>query len=86
MTVTTDQFIANVKRRITIPASQALMSDEDILAHGDHQMRVRVLPMIKSIRQEFFVNKKGILASMIIHWGLPWVGLLLLILIPFIKF
>jgi len=59
MTVTTDEFIANVKRRITIPASQALMSDTDILAHGDHQMRVRVLPMIKSIRQEFFVVKKN---------------------------
>ena len=59
MTVTTDQFITNVKRRITIPASQALMSDEDILAHGDHQMRVRVLPMIKSIRQEFFVVSKN---------------------------
>lgn len=63
MTVTTDQFIANVKRRITIPASQALMSDEDILAHGDHQMRVRVLPMIKSIRQEFFVVKKDQLVT-----------------------
>jgi len=63
MTVTTDQFIANVKRRITIPASQALMSDEDILAHGDHQMRVRVLPMIKSIRQEFFVVKKNQLVT-----------------------
>lgn len=57
MTVTTDQFVTNVKRRVTIPASQALLSDLDILAFADHQMKVRLLPMLTSLRQEFFVVK-----------------------------
>ena len=57
MTTTCDQFVANVKRRVTIPASQALLSDLDILAFGDHQLRVKVLPMMTSLRQEYFVVK-----------------------------
>lgn len=57
MTVTTDQFVANVKRRVTIPASQALLTNEDILAFADHQLKVRILPMLTGLRQEFFVVK-----------------------------
>lgn len=57
MTVTCDQLVANVKRRITIPASQALLTDADILAFADHQLRVKILPMLTGLRQEFFVVK-----------------------------
>ncbi len=38
-----------------MPASQVLMNDADILAIADYVTKSKVVPLIKSVRQEFFV-------------------------------
>lgn len=57
MAYTTSDFLTSVKRAVTIPASQIRFDDDDILAIGDEQMSTFLLPIITSIRQEFFVVK-----------------------------
>lgn len=55
MTITSDAFLTSLKRRITLPASQVLLNDTDLLAMADYVMRTKVVPLIKSVRQDFFV-------------------------------
>jgi uncharacterized membrane protein len=57
MAVTADRLIAGVKRRITIPASQALITNEDILQYADDCIKYKLVPLIKSVVQDFFVTK-----------------------------
>lgn len=57
MTITSDQFVDSLKRRITMPASQALMNNTDILRMADYATKQKVVPLIKSVRQEYFVVK-----------------------------
>lgn len=56
MTVTSDRIISGVKRRITTPSSQVLMTDADILAIADDVTRAYLVPLFVSIRQDFFVT------------------------------
>ncbi len=56
MAITTAQYVASVKRNVTVPNSQIRFSDADILAMGDEQMMILMTPMISSLRQEFFVR------------------------------
>lgn len=57
MTVTSDEFLAAVKRLVTVPAQQELLSDEDILALGTDVMRDAITPMILSVDEDYFVTK-----------------------------
>jgi len=60
MTITTDTFLAAVKRTVTVPNDQTRFSNADILAMGDEQMMILMLPMITSLRQEYFVRKEAV--------------------------
>lgn len=55
MAKTADRLLEGVKRRCVIPANQALLSDTDILAVADDIIASRMVPMMLSIRQDFFV-------------------------------
>lgn len=55
MSLTSNEFLANIKRRVTMPASQVLMTDTDILKSADYIIRSKLIPLIKSVRQDFFV-------------------------------
>ena len=55
MAKTTTQFLSAVKRRISMPENQALLSDEAILEIGDEVMRAYVVPTLISVRQDYFV-------------------------------
>lgn len=55
MAKTTTEFLESVKRRISIPAQQALIDDDDILDLGDECLAAYVVPMIISTRQDYFV-------------------------------
>jgi hypothetical protein len=56
MAVTVDSFLAEVKRLITVPANQALMTDDALLLMGDEASQSYVVPLLLSLRQEYFVT------------------------------
>lgn len=56
MTITADRFLEGLKRRVTVPASQVLMLDADLLAIADDIIRAYLIPLFVSVRQDFFVT------------------------------
>ncbi len=60
MTITTTDFLASVKRNVTMPANQIRFTNADILAMADEQTQILMLPLITSLRQEFFVVKEDV--------------------------
>lgn len=56
MAVTADRLLTGVKRRISMPASQVLLLDSDILQLADDVIKERVVPLLRSVRQDFFVR------------------------------
>lgn len=56
MAVTSDRFLSGLKRRIVLPASQPLMSDDDLFEMADDTVKAKLIPLIKSINQDFFVT------------------------------
>lgn len=56
MSVTSDQLVKGVKRRITMPASQSLLNNADILEVADSIISSRLLPLLESTNQEYFVR------------------------------
>lgn len=60
MTYTADDLIKSVKRGITIPNFQALMGDDDLLALADEETLSLILPIILSLRLEYFVVKESV--------------------------
>lgn len=60
MAVTTTQFLDAVKRGCSFPTSQPRFSDANLLKFADEELEATILPMITSIRQEFFVKSKNV--------------------------
>ncbi len=61
MSINTTEFIARVKRGVTVPANQYRFTDSDFLLMGDEEMESRLLPEITSVRQQYYVKHKRIL-------------------------
>lgn len=55
MTITVDSFLSRLKRRITMPSSQSLLDDDQMLEMADDVMRERIVPTIMSVNQNFFM-------------------------------
>lgn len=56
MTVTSDRFLEGLKRRITIPANQPLMTDQNFLDLANDVIRDRMVPLFLSVNQNYFVT------------------------------
>lgn len=56
MTVTSDRFLEGLKRRVTIPANQPLMTDQDFLDLANDVIRDRMIPLFLSTNQNYFVT------------------------------
>lgn len=56
MTVTSDRFLQGLKRRITIPANQPLMTDQAFLDLASDVIRDRMVPLFLSTNQNYFVT------------------------------
>lgn len=52
---TTDRFLRGVKRRISHPNNPSIMTDDGILEIADDMIISKVVPMIMSANQEYFV-------------------------------
>lgn len=57
MTHTADRLIDGLKRRGVVPASQSLYQDSDILAMADDLIEGTIVPLITSLREDYFVVK-----------------------------
>lgn len=53
----TDRLLRGIKRRITQPANQSLMTDEDMLEICDDVIRIEILPHVVGVRQDFLVRR-----------------------------
>lgn len=56
MARTADQLITGLKRRGVIPASQVLFDNDDLLAFADNIIETWVVPMLISVREDYFVT------------------------------
>lgn len=56
MVMTADRLLSGVKRRISMPASQVLMVDADILAVADDVTKAYLVPILVALRQDYFVT------------------------------
>lgn len=57
MTINSTEFLADLKRLVTIPANQSRFTDLDFLAFSNRKMQDTIVPVIDSLQQEFFVTR-----------------------------
>jgi hypothetical protein len=55
---TTTGLLADIKRKCFIPIAQTTFSDTDLLAMADEELQIGIVPLIMSVREEFFVTWK----------------------------
>lgn len=60
MSQTTTEFLRGLKRRITMPANQVLLDDEDILAIGSDILHLKMTKILKAARQNYLLVFKDI--------------------------
>ena len=58
MAYTTTEFIADVKLRAFIPTSQATFATSDILLLADAETQTTVIPLLQSVRSEYWLTYK----------------------------
>lgn len=57
MVWTTTDLLADVRRRAMLPTTSTLgATDADILAHADNEMASRLVPLVTSVNEEFYVQ------------------------------
>lgn len=56
MAKTADRLLSGIKRRAIVPSSQPLLDDDDILEMADDVTETMIVPMLMSVRQDFFVT------------------------------
>ena len=55
--ITSTYLLEVVKRAVSVPASQTLLGDADILAIADEKIASRMVPLIESFDTDFFVRR-----------------------------
>ncbi len=53
---TVDSMVDDVRSEYITPNSQNLFQDEDIIKHLDKAMRSKIIPLVNSVREEYWVN------------------------------
>lgn len=61
MAKTADRLLEGVKRRVTLPSNEVLINDEDILALADDVIKIELVPLLMSLRQDYFVVRSNTL-------------------------
>lgn len=58
MTVTADKFLTQLKARVTLPANNELLSNDNLLAFADDVIRDKMIPLFMSVNQNYFVTSE----------------------------
>ena len=53
----TDELIANIKRRCSVPTSQLTYTNADFVALGNDELQGEIVPLLMSTREEYFVKE-----------------------------
>lgn len=61
MAKTANRLLEGVKRRITLPSNEVLINDTDILALADDVIKIELVPLLMSLRQNYFVVRSDTL-------------------------
>lgn len=56
MARTSDELVTAVKRTFTVPSNQALLQDSDIMAFASEELLSKMVPMMISLRQDYFLR------------------------------
>ncbi len=59
----TEQLIENVKRRCTVPTSQLTLEDSDFCALANDEMQDIVVPLLMSVKSEYFLDFVDVTAT-----------------------
>ncbi len=51
-----DELIDNIKRRCSVPTSQLTYTDADFVALANDELRDEIIPLMMSVREEYFVD------------------------------
>jgi hypothetical protein len=71
--LTSSNLIASVKRKLTIPDDQTMLSDADILAFCNEEMKIGILPTVLAMQEEYLVYSKDIpLVSGVSKYSIPY--------------
>jgi hypothetical protein len=57
---TTEELVKAIKRRSTSPTSQQLFKVEDYVDFANDEMETNIIPLIMSVREEYFVGFKDV--------------------------
>lgn len=58
----TEELIANIKRRCSVPTSQLTYTDADFVALANDELQGEVVPLVMSTREEYFVEEYDLLS------------------------
>lgn len=54
---TTDGMVSDLRNDYLTPTAQNLFQDSDIIRHLDRAMRSKIIPLVNSVREEYWVNR-----------------------------
>lgn len=73
MTITADRWLTGLKRRVTLPANNELLTASDLLALGDDVIRDKMVPLMMSVNQNYFVTNTLVpLVTDQSHYDIPY--------------
>lgn len=58
--ISSTYLLATVKRAVSVPASQPLLKDSDILEMADEKIKSRMVPLLESFDTNFFVRQDAV--------------------------
>lgn len=56
MSYSTTDLLASIKRRCLVPTSQITFLDPDLLAFANEELQMQIVPMMMSMREDYFVT------------------------------
>ena len=68
---TTTQLVNTVKTKALVPTSQATFTNAQILTIADEEMQTGIVPLIMSVREEYFVKYKDITITSSSSYEIP---------------
>jgi hypothetical protein len=73
MAITADNLLTGIKRRVSLPSSQALLEDDDFLAMADNVIRSKLVPLFESVDDDFFVTSTDVsLTASTSEYNIPY--------------
>lgn len=70
--MTSDDLVASVKRKISLPTSQSTFTEQDILSFANEEMQISQVPSVMTYHEEYFVYAVRVpLESNVTRYGIP---------------